>query len=64
MTIEVWHTHQARSMRVLWALEEMGENLKIDERYKPKVREFLSRMKERPAFQKVAKIGEEFIFSK
>ncbi|BFM15008.1 glutathione S-transferase family protein [Maricurvus nonylphenolicus] len=38
----------------------LGENLKIDERYKPQVRDYLNRMKERPAFQKVAKIGEEF----
>jgi len=37
----------------------LGETLKIDERYKPQVRDYLNRMRERPAFQKVVKIGEE-----
>lgn len=36
-----------------------GEQLKIDERYKPYVRDYLNRMRARPAFQKVVVIGEE-----
>ena len=37
----------------------LGEQLKIDERYKPYVRDYLNRMRARPAFQKVVVIGEE-----
>ena len=36
----------------------LGETLKIDERYKPQVRDYLKRMRERPAFQKVVVLGE------
>lgn len=38
----------------------LGELLKIDERYKPHVRDYLNRMRARPAFQKVVVIGEEY----
>lgn len=37
----------------------LGEVLKIDESYEPQVRDYLNRMRARPAFQKVAAIGEE-----
>ena len=37
----------------------LGELLKIDEPYKPHVRDYLNRMRARPAFQKVVVIGEE-----
>lgn len=37
----------------------LGEALKLDERYKPQVRDYLNRMRARPAFQKVVVIGEE-----
>jgi len=37
----------------------LGEALKIDERYKPQVRDYLNRMRARPAFQKVVTIGAE-----
>lgn len=37
----------------------LGEALKIDEHYKPHVRDYLNRMRARPAFQKVVVIGEE-----
>ena len=35
----------------------LGETLGIDERYKPQVRDYLNRMRERPAFQKVVLLG-------
>jgi glutathione S-transferase len=38
----------------------LGELLKIDENYKPHVRDYLNRMRARPAFQKVVVIGEEY----
>ena len=37
----------------------LGELLKIDEPYKPPIRDYLNRMRARPAFQKVVVIGEE-----
>lgn len=37
----------------------LGEALKLDERYKPQVRDYLNRMRARPAFQKVVVIGAE-----
>ncbi len=30
MTIKVWHCHKARSLRVLWALEEMGIEYEVE----------------------------------
>ena len=35
----------------------LGETLGIDDRYKPQVRDYLNRMRERPAFQKVVVLG-------
>lgn len=43
---------------VIYALH-LGEILKLSERYKPQVREYLDRMRARPAFRKVVVIGEE-----
>ncbi|MBL4673217.1 MAG: glutathione S-transferase family protein [Arenicella sp.] len=43
---------------IVYALH-LGESLKIDEHYKPHVRDYLNRMRARPAFQKVVVIGEE-----
>lgn len=37
----------------------LGEVLALDKHYKPQVREYLDRMRARPAFEKVVKIGEE-----
>lgn len=37
----------------------LGEILKLDDRYTPVVRDYLHRMRARPAFQKVSVIGEE-----
>ncbi|BFM15566.1 glutathione S-transferase family protein [Maricurvus nonylphenolicus] len=37
----------------------LGESLKIDEHYKPHVRDYLNRMRNRPAFQRVVDIGSE-----
>ena len=37
----------------------LGESLKSDERYKPHVRDYMNRMREREAFQKVVVLGAE-----
>lgn len=30
MTIKLWHCHNARSLRALWAMEEMGMDYELE----------------------------------